>query len=131
MFRAFAVLLTVALLAACGSDSPTEPRAAGVAGVYAMTRANGEVLPYKVTDTWITSGSLELTADRRWTWTLTREVEVDGARHSDTEHQSGTYELTGTTGLRLIYEEGGTQVATFEGDRIQMPSRPVRFTFER
>ena len=91
--------LTVATFsAACGSDSPTGPSAANVAGAYAMSAVRGFPVPHTFTDgagSKLTIEGGSITIDATGSYALTYKGKLNTLTFDITDE--GTYSLSGST----------------------------------
>ena len=104
----FLIVLTGALLTACG-DTPFTPE--GVAGVYTLESINGNPLPFAETaQTTITAGSITLNADGTFSSSVTT--------NSNTRPFSGTFTLVEPSTIRFAATGEEPLSGTLEGDTI-------------
>jgi hypothetical protein len=126
-----AVLASAVLVSGCGDGSSTEPDPAhDLTGTYTLVAINGEALPAAFVD-WLTyrqelrSGSLQLGADGRFTWTYNISAYWgDEWAGTVTERERGGYTTSGRT-VQLAFDatdetiiEANPVTATLDGREI-------------
>jgi hypothetical protein len=129
--RAAVAVVTVALLAACGSDS-TGPRNSNVAGTYDLATVNGASLPYTVPNTTgtivVQQASITLNTDS--TYSVLATGTSDGSA-STIAADAGHYTVTGsqvTFTSTIITSAQYTASATSSGLTATIPGAFVGST---
>ena len=101
MRRLFAAL-AFATLAACGSDSSTNPNNTVVEGTYSLKTVNGQVLPFTIQGNGITvvltSDVLTIAQGGSWTETIAYKQTVSGgATTNEVDADAGSWTRIGNT----------------------------------
>jgi len=100
MRRLFAAL-AIATLAACGSDTSTNPNNDAVEGSYSLHTVNGQPLPYTVQGNGITivltSDVLTISEDGAWNETITYRQTVDGQTTNEADADAGSWTRVANT----------------------------------
>ena len=114
MRRLFAVLALVTL-AACGSDTSTNPNNESVEGTYSLYTVNGQPLPYTVQGNGVTivltSDVLTVKSDGSWNETITyRQTVSGGATTNEADADAGSWTRVANT---ITFESSA--VGAFEG----------------
>src|SRR5215212_10307686 len=98
MRRLFAALAFVAL-AACGSDSSTNPNNDTVEGSYSLRTVNGQPLPYTVQANGntlvLTSDVMTIAAGGSWTEVTSYRLTSGGQTTDEVDADSGTWTRSG------------------------------------
>jgi len=112
-------------LAACGSSTGPESQAASLDGTYALVAYNGVSVPASGTQCCV-AGSLVLTSDWTWTWTV---VELNTPDPGTTAYvlETGTWQVNGGQGgppsTIALYKAGdatSSWVGSTDGTTITM-----------
>ena len=118
--RLLAAACAVAIItAACGSDTPpgfTLPTTdTNVAGIFNLTSANGQVLPYSIVSGTqafeITADKFAIAGDNTWmdsTWVVTTDL-IGGTSAPDSGVVSGTYKIASGE-IQFITTTGGDAI---------------------
>ncbi len=129
LLRLLPTLAALSLLAACGESGATDPYD-DAAGVFLLESIAGQELPALITssptegDVRVTTGSLFLSADRRFQETLTVTLLPPGSATSQngTAVATGTYTVVGDSVEFSIDARGSTPAskmqATLRGDTL-------------
>ena len=129
LLRLLPVLAALALLGACGESGATDPYQEA-AGVFLLESIAGQALPALITssptdgDVRVTTGSLFLSADRRFQETLTVTLQPPGGApaQNGTAVATGTYTVVGDSVEFSIDARGSTAAskmqATLRGDTL-------------
>lgn len=124
----FGVALVV-LLAACGEvTGPKSP-----VGTYALSSVDAKPLPATMyADTGytveVTAGTIALTADLKYTSSVTTRETVDGNVSTYIDRFSGTWAQAGST-ITLTPTRGPTQSATLSGTRLTVTQSDGVFVY--
>jgi hypothetical protein len=93
--------LALALAAACGGDSGTNPNSDAIEGTYSLKTVDGSPLPYKVqigTDqVTLTKDVLTVASNGSWTESLSYTQTVNGQTSTGTEGDGGTWTRAGSS----------------------------------
>ena len=131
--------VTTVVLAACGSDSSTDPTPtpladnSAVVGTWNLTTINGTALPYLVRESpkvEIVSDRFVLLADGTFTAQLAYRVTADGAALVQSKRDAGTYSFSGTVAtFRFNDQTGGT--GTVSGNTLTIGGAGTPFVYLR
>jgi hypothetical protein len=113
MRRLFAAL-ALAAVAACGSDTSTNPNNDAVEGSYSLHTVNGQPLPYTVQGNGVTivltSDVLTVSEDGSWKETITYRQTSDGVTTNEADADAGSWTRVANT---ITFESSA--VGVFEG----------------
>ena len=137
MRRLASVVLTGALLTACSDSFSPE----GVSGLYNLVSVNGTAIPYSetvtvgpgmtVTETF-SAGSVSLSANNTYSFSLTIGIEGGGISISATYTDSGTFELVEPATVRFTSSiDGETFSGILDGNRLTIVDDGDSFVFEK
>lgn len=126
--RAIAIGM-IAFAAACGSDSgtPTTPEETTPVGNYTVSTVNGKALPAAVIDdpdlkVEVTTGTLVLTTDGKYSSVLTTRYTIPGATPSVFKDSvGGTWILNGTSVELSNADDGSKSTAAWAGKQLTVP----------
>lgn len=115
--------------AACGSDggtSPVTPPAATPLGNYTITTANGNVLPVALAADgnykWeVTAGTIALTADGKYSSTMTFRQTIPGNIEMFMDSTGGTWVQSGAAITLTNPQDGSTGTMTWAGSQLTFP----------
>jgi hypothetical protein len=129
--RAFLVLSFV--LAACGSDSSTEP--SSIVGTWTLQTINGSPLPFVVAQSGsdkeeVLSEVVTLSAGGTFTESSTLRLTVSGTVTTQSFPETGTYTVSGST-LTLRSSDGSTGTATWSGNTLTGSAEGFVFVYKR
>jgi hypothetical protein len=126
----------VAFLAVAACGEPTGPMTPAAA--YTLSTIDAKVLPATLyADTGYsliaTAGTLTLTEDLKYTWTLTTRETVDGNASTYIENDSGTWIQTaaGGVGITMTSAYGGVLTATWSGTTLTLNLPDGVFLYSR
>jgi hypothetical protein len=121
-----------AALAACGTDSPTEPT---VFGTYNAISLNGRAIPFSELDggTTVTYVSAVLTLKADHTFTVTfNSTETIGAQTTPvSETTAGTFSVSGSTVTFVDAVDSSTAVGALAGNTITVTSEGEVIVFRK
>ncbi len=125
MRRLASVVLTGALLTACGGN-PFSPES--VSGVYNLVSVNGNALPWTFQGFTISARSFSLNANNTYSTSVTIQ---NGGGVQGTSTASGTFELVEPATIRFTSSAGGTFSGTLDGNRLTLIEDVDSFVFEK
>lgn len=128
MRRLASVVLTGALLTACGGN-PFSPE--GVSGVYNLVSVNGNALPWTSDQgATISAGSFSLNANNTYSSSVT--IKPLSSNIPGTVTGSGTFELVEPDTIRFTRSIGGMFSGTLDGNRLTLSEEDGdSFVFEK
>jgi hypothetical protein len=139
--RSLAFVATLATAGACGGDSPSGPATPKTPeGSYAISTVNGKGLPVAIfADTnftyEVTSGSLALTADGKFSVVTTFRQTIPGNVETFVDSTGGTWVLSGTSVTFTYPDDGSTATATWAGTQLTSTvaygPTPTTFVYSR
>jgi hypothetical protein len=113
MRRLFAVL-ALATLAACGSDTATNPNNDAVEGAYSLNTVNGKPLPFTIQANGVTivltSDVLTVSENGSWVETIAYRQTIEGETTNEADADAGTWVRMGNT---ITFTSNS--VGTFQG----------------
>jgi len=135
----FLLVAGVALLAACGSDSPTgpsNPNSASIAGTYQMRTVSGSPLPFTyqsgTTKVVITSDVLVVADGGTWSETGAFTASVNGQTSNQVISDGGTWTRAGSAVSFYSSQQGATSYAgTFTGSGFSLADDLFTYTFAK
>lgn len=133
--RHFVSCMLLMVVAACGSDSPTQPRAS-VVGTWNLQTIDGSALPYLVAQT--DSEALELmsdvlTFDANGTFTQLSQIRVtqDGQASTESFSDGGSYALNGTAVTFTFDGDGSIGTASLAVNTLSLASAGFALVYKK
>ena len=133
MRRLIPLILAVAV--ACGSDSPTQPTTASIAGTWTLTSVNGTGLPFVTSQT--ANDKVELvgdvvtaTATGTYTEVFSFRETLNGVVTTRNEPDNGTYTLNGTA-ITLNSSTQGSITGALSGNTFTLVDQGFVFLFTK
>jgi hypothetical protein len=138
---AIAYAVSTVVLAGCGSDSSTAPTQAlldtsgsVLIGTWNLTTVNGAALPLVLQDMnpkiELMSDRLVLTADGKFTQTMTARFSDGVSEMTQDYPYNGTYSLSGTSAL-FKFTDGTSGSGAFSGNTISVGGSGTTFVYQR
>ena len=124
MRRLASVVLTGALLTACGGN-PFSPES--VSGVYNLVSINGNAIPWTIQGITISARSFSLNANNTYSTSIT----IQNGGGPGTSTASGTFELVEPVTIRFTSSAGGTIPGTLDGNKLTIIQNGDSFVFEK
>ena len=97
--RRFVLLLALATLGACGSDSSTNPNADAIEGTYSLRTVNGAALPFTILSgangLVLTSDVITITSNGTWSEAIQYRETFNGQTTTETDTDGGTWVRAG------------------------------------
>ena len=127
------MLLTV--VAACGGDSPTQPRAS-VVGTWNLQTVDGSALPYLVPQNDFEALELMsdvLTVDANGTFTQLSQFRVteDGQASTESFPDGGSYALNGTAVTFTFDSDGSTGTGSLAGTTLTVAAAGFALVYKK
>ena len=112
LLRRLVLLLTLATLGACGSDSSTSPTADGIEGTYSLRTVNGLTLPFTIqsgpNSLTLESDVITIAGNGSWTESIAYRQTINGQTSNGTEADGGAWVRAGTSVTLQSSVNGGT-----------------------
>jgi hypothetical protein len=132
-FVSFTLMVVVA---ACGSDAPTQPTPASVVGTWHLQTVNGSALPYLMPQD--DFEALELTSDvftvdAKGTFTQVSQFRVtqDAQWSMESVADSGSYALNGATVTFTYESDGSTGIASLAGNTLTFSGAGIALVYKK
>ena len=132
----FIGFLSCALLfSGCDSGGSNDSFEQNITGTYALQTVDGVALPFVVVQVMdnkieLLEGQMRLDADQTFSASLTARITEDGVATTETESDTGTYSVSGTT-LTLTYGDGTTESGTLVGKTMTITAEEITFVFRK
>ena len=127
--------LILAIAVACGSDSPTQPTNASIAGTWALTSVNATGLPFVVSQT--ATDKVELvgdvvtaTATGTYTEMFTFRETLNGVVTTTSQPDNGTYSINGNA-ITLTSSTNGSITGALSGNTFTLVDQGFVFLFTK
>jgi lipocalin-like protein len=127
--------LVLAIAVACGSDSPTQPTNASIAGTWSLTSVNGAGLPFVVSQT--AGDKVELvgdvvtaTATGTYTERFTFRETLNGVVTTTDQPDNGTYTINGNA-ITLHSSTNGSITGALNGNTFTLIDQGFVFLFTK
>ena len=136
MRRIFAVVCTaaMALVAGCGSDGPTLPTQASVAGTWNLTTVNGAPLPFILQaanpKTEVLSDQLVVAANGTFTESTQLRYTSGTAVTTETLPDGGTYTLSGSAAT-LNFNDGTSTAGIVSGNTFTVATSGISLVWTK
>jgi hypothetical protein len=136
MRRILAVVCTAAMafVAGCGSDSPTTPTQASVAGTWNLTTVNGAQLPYTLQaanpKTEVLGDQLVVLANGTFTESTQLRYTSGTTVTTETVPDGGTYTLNGTSAT-LNFSDGSATAGTLSGNSFTIAVPGLSLVYQK
>lgn len=129
------LVLSLALLAACGGDSATSPTSQSLAGTYTMRTVNGSPLPFVVqsgtTKITITADVMTVADGGTWSETGAFTLTVNGSSTSQVISDGGTFVRAGAT-VSFLNGNQTAYTGSFTGSGFTLTDQQaLRYVFSR
>lgn len=127
--------LILAIAVACGSDSPTQPTNASVAGTWTLTSVNGAPLPLVLSQAGadkdeLTGDVVTATPTGTYTEVFTYRTTTSGVVSTDSETDNGTYTISGNS-ITLSSTVKGSFSGTLNGNTFTLVDQGFVFLFTK
>ena len=134
--RKLIALVALMAAAACGSDSPTNPNNASIAGTYSLTAVNGGPLPFTLqsgTTTVVLLTDVITVADGgTWSETGTFRVTQNGGTSTQTFADGGSWTRAGSSVSFYSTSQAATSYAgTFTGSGFNLSDNSFTYVFAK
>lgn len=134
--RKLIALVALMATAACGSDSPTNPNNASIAGTYSLTQINGNPLPFTLqsgTTTVVVLSDVMTVADGgTWSENGTYRVTQNGSTSTQTLADGGTWTRAGSGVSFYSTSQAATSYeGTFTGSGFNLSDTSFTYAFAR
>lgn len=127
--------LVLAIAVACGSDSPTQPTNASIAGTWALTSVNAAGLPFVVSQT--ATDKVELVGDvvtatptGTYTEMFTFRETLNGVVTTTSQPDNGTYSINGNA-ITLTSSTNGSITGAVSGNTFTLVDQGFVFLFTK
>jgi hypothetical protein len=132
-FMACALLIVAA---ACGSDGPTQPTSASVAGTWSLQTINGTPLPYVVVQTGVdkvelTSDVITAVASGSFTQITQVRITQNGQVSTQSIPDAGSYSLSGTAVTFTFSSDGSTGTGSLSGNTLTVASDGFAYVYKK
>ena len=127
--------LILAIAVACGSDSPTQPTNASIAGTWNLTSVNGTGLPFVINQSGtdkveLVSDVVTATATGTYTEMFSFRETLNGVVTTTTEPDNGTYTINGTA-ITLHSSTNGSITGALNGNTFTLVDQGFVFLFTK
>ena len=134
--RRFVSCMLMAVVAACGGDSSTQPTPASVVGTWNLQTVNGSVLPYLVPQDDFEAVELTsdvLTVDAKGTFTQVSKFRVtqDGEWSMEFEPDSGSYQVNGTAVTFTYDSDRSSGIASLAGNTLTFSAAGFALVYKK
>lgn len=134
MKKAILALAFVGALAACGSDSPTSPASASIAGTYHLQTINGSALPFAIqsgTNVVVVTNDVITVADGgTWSEQATFTLTSNGQTTSQVVSDGGTWTRVGAS-VSLNSNSTSGYAGTFTGAGFEFFDSSFTYVFSK
>lgn len=127
--------LILAIAVACGSDSPTQPTNASIAGTWSLTSVNGSGLPFVMSQT--ANDKVELVGDvvtatptGTYTEVFSFRETLNGVVTTTSEPDNGTYTINGNA-ITLNSSTNGSITGALSGNTFTLIDQGFVFLFTK
>ena len=134
--RYFVSCLLMVVVAACGSDSPTQPTPASVVGTWNLKTVNGSALPYLVPQDDFDALELlgdVLTVDANGTFRQLSQIRVtqDAEASMESVPDSGSYALNGTAVTFTYESDASPRIASLAGNTLTFAEAEFTLVYKK
>ena len=128
--------LVMSLAIACGSDSPSQPTSASVAGTWSLQTVNGTALPYLITQSGTTKVELVsdvVTAVATGSYTEITQIRttVDGQVMNESFPDAGSFTLNGTAVVFQSNSDGSQTTGSVSGNTFTLAAEGFAYVYKR
>src|SRR5512143_2292415 len=128
--------LVLSLAIACGSDSPSQPTSASVAGTWNLQTINGTALPYVITQSDTTKVELVsdvVTAVATGSYTEITQVRttVGGQVMNESFPDAGSFTLNGTAVVFQSNSDGSQTTGSVSGNTFTLAGDGFAYVYKR
>jgi hypothetical protein len=135
--RRFVTLVVLLAFTACGgSDSPSAPTPASVAGTWNLQSINGSALPFVIAQTGanraeILSEALTVVSTGSFTQITTIRTTVNGVVATESAADAGSYVLNGTAATFTFNSNGSVGTGQVTGSTLTVATTGVVYVFKK
>jgi hypothetical protein len=135
--RRFVTLFILLAAVACGgSDSPTAPTSASVAGTWNLQSINGSALPFVIAQTGankaeVLSDVLSVVATGSFTQITTLRTTVNGVVTTQSAADAGSYSLNGTAATFTFNSDGSVGTGQVSGGTLTVTTTGLVYVYKK
>ena len=132
----FIACLLLVVTAACGSDAPSEPTPASLAGTWRLQTVNGSGLPFVVAQLGtdkveLTSDVLTVAASGSFTQMTQIRVTQSGQVSTESVPDAGSYTLNGTAVSFTFDSDGSTGTGSLSGNALTVAASGFALVYRK